>query len=329
MPVTKQKLIRHYALDRCLRNQTRRYYIEDLLVACNNALEAKDCQPISLRTLKYDLNEFETLYNTVIDHIPDTHGRIYYRYEDPKFSLQQSLLSDDEVAKLKDTLLMLGRFKGLPQFEWMTELVTKIETKLHLDAHTESIIGFESNEYLVGLENLEVLFDYISNQQAIDIDYQPYDKPQFTCTLHPYYIKQHNSRWFLLALNNRTENIMLLALDRIKAIHPSKTAYVPANIDFADYFDDVIGVTIPQGEEPEHILLRFAPHRLPYVLSKPLHHSQKLKDREQGIIEITVIPNREMEAQLLWFGNDVEVLQPTQLRLQIAEKIAKMHDLYS
>ena len=31
MPVTKQKLIRHYALDRCLRNQTRRYYIEDLL----------------------------------------------------------------------------------------------------------------------------------------------------------------------------------------------------------------------------------------------------------------------------------------------------------
>ena len=43
MPVTKQKLIRHYALDRCLRNQTRRYYIEDLLAECNKALEAKDC----------------------------------------------------------------------------------------------------------------------------------------------------------------------------------------------------------------------------------------------------------------------------------------------
>ena len=34
MPVTKQKLIRHYAMDRCLRNQTRRYYIEDLLMEC-------------------------------------------------------------------------------------------------------------------------------------------------------------------------------------------------------------------------------------------------------------------------------------------------------
>ena len=40
MPVPKQKLILHYALDRCLRNQTRRYYIEDLLAECNKALEA-------------------------------------------------------------------------------------------------------------------------------------------------------------------------------------------------------------------------------------------------------------------------------------------------
>ena len=260
MPVTKQKLIRHYAMDRCLRNQTRRYYIEDLLAECNKALDAKDCQPISLRTIKNDINEFETLYNTIIEHIPDSHGRIYYRYEDPKFSLQQSLLSDDEVAKLKDTLLMLGRFKGLPQFEWMTELVTKIEAKLHLDAHAESVIGFESNEYLQGLEYLEPLFDYISNQQTIDIVYQPYDKPAFVCTIHPYYIKQHNSRWFLLAMNNQTQKMMLLALDRIQEIVLSNVAYVPAEIDFAEYFDDVIGVTIPQDVEPEHILLRFSAH---------------------------------------------------------------------
>lgn len=329
MPATKQKLIRHYALDRCLRNQTRRYYIEDLLAECNKALEAVDCLPISLRTIKNGINEFETLYNTVIAHLPDSHGRIYYRYEDPQFSLQKSLLSDEEVAKLKDALLMLSRFKGLPQFEWMTELVTKIEAKLHLDAHTESVIGFEANEYLQGLEHLESLFDYICNKQTIDVTYQPYDKPGFLCTLHPYYIKQHNSRWFLLAMNNQTQKMMLMALDRIQEIHLSNIAYVPVEIDFAEYFDDVIGVTIPQDTEPQHISLRFSAHRLPYVLSKPMHHSQKIKDKSQGIIEITVIPNRELEAQLLWFGNDVEVLQPETLRLQIATKIAKMHDLYS
>jgi predicted DNA-binding transcriptional regulator YafY len=36
----------------------------------------------------------------------------------------------------------------------------------------------------------------------------------------------------------------------------------------------------------------------------------------------------QLDTQLLWFGNDVEVLQPAELRQQIATKIAKMHDLY-
>ena len=329
MPVIKDKQIRHLALDRCFRNRIRYFYIEDLLDACNVALEQAGCTPVSPRTVKRDLNEIEEIYDVNIEHIKDGSGRIYYRYEDPNFSIQKAPLTDEELAKLEDTILMLSRFKGLPQFEWMSEVVAKIETKMHLNAHTESIIGFETNEYLMGLEHLEPLFNYISNQQAIDVEYQPYDKPSFVCTLHPYYIKQHNSRWFLLAQNNQTGKMMLFALDRILSIHLSKIAYVPASVDFAEYFEDVIGVTIPQDTKPEHILLKFTPNRLPYVLSKPLHHSQKIKDKELGIIEITVIPNRELEAQLLWFGDDVEVLAPATLRAQLKEKIKKMHDIYS
>jgi predicted DNA-binding transcriptional regulator YafY len=100
-------------------------------------------------------------------------------------------------------------------------------------------------------------------------------------------------------------------------------AYKETDIDFSEYFDDVIGVSIPQGKEPEHVLLRFASSRLPYVLSKPLHPSQKTKDKQQGLIEISVIPNLELEAQILWFGEDVEVLAPDALRQQIQEKIEK------
>lgn len=211
----------------------------------------------------------------------------------------------------------------------MTELVAKIETKLHMDAHAESVIGFEANEYIQGLEYIELLFGYICNKQTIEITYKPFGSKSFLYRVHPYYIKQHNSRWFLLAMNHETQKIMILALDRIQKIDLSNIAYMPTEIDFAEYFDDVIGVTIPQDTIPEHILLRFSANRLPYVLSKPLHHSQKVKDKGQGIIEIIVIPNRELEAQLLWFGDDIEVLQPETLRQQIAEKIAKMHDLYS
>ncbi|MBR4520170.1 MAG: WYL domain-containing protein [Paludibacteraceae bacterium] len=46
------------------------------------------------------------------------------------------------------------------------------------------------------------------------------------------------------------------------------------------------------------------------------------------LIEITAIPNRELESLIFSFGDDVEVLQPEVLRRKIAEKVAKMHDLY-
>ena len=332
MPITKQKHIRHYALDRCFRNRAKRYYIEDLLEACNKALATKDCAPISKRTLQYDLNEFEDLYrtpdkNSAVEHIVDSHGRTYYRYEDPNFSIQNAPITEEELSKLKETVLMLNRFKGLPQFDWMTELLTKIETKLHVNEQNSNVISFDNNEYLQGLDYIGPLFDYIVNKQTIELQYQPYGKSILTQIVSPYHIKQYNNRWFLLA-GNESRKLIHFALDRIVDIQPTHAAFIPTDIDFVEYFDDVIGVTIPKDAAPKQILLRFTANRLPYVLSKPLHPSQKIKDKGQGLIEITVIPNQELEALLLWYGNDVEVLQPTELRQRIAEKITKMHDLY-
>ena len=145
-------------------------------------------------------------------------------------------------------------------------------------------------------------------------------------TLSPYHIKQYNNRWFLLA-GNENGCIVNVALDRIVAIEPSIAKYQPTDIDFEEYFDDVIGVTIPDVPA-EHVLLKFSPSRFPYVHSKPLHHSQKVKDKESGIIEITVKPNRELMALLLEFGDDVEVLQPEHLRQEVQEKIQRMQQLY-
>ncbi|MCM1138384.1 MAG: WYL domain-containing protein, partial [Muribaculum sp.] len=38
MPVNKHALIRYHALDKCFSNFAKRYYIEDLIQACNDAL---------------------------------------------------------------------------------------------------------------------------------------------------------------------------------------------------------------------------------------------------------------------------------------------------
>ena len=90
-------------------------------------------------------------------------------------------------------------------------------------------------------------------------------------------------------------------------------------INFDTYFNDVIGVTVPKADI-ETVVLRFSENRFPYIVSKPLHHSQ-IADLEERTITIQVKPNKELNQLIFSFIPDVEVLSPQSLRDTIKEKI--------
>lgn len=92
--------------------------------------------------------------------------------------------------------------------------------------------------------------------------------------------------------------------------------------------DNIVGVTINWDAEVENVKLQFSERRFPYVLTKPLHGSQTIIDEEERIVQINVIPNKELESLILQFGDDVEILSPQSLRNQIKEKIQEMIKKY-
>ena len=51
--------------------------------------------------------------------------------------------------------------------------------------------------------------------------------------------------------------------------------------------------------------------------------------KEHHIIKLMVRPNKELEARIFSYGNQVEVLKPEWLRRQIAEKIENLLKKYS
>ena len=85
---------------------------------------------------------------------------------------------------------------------------------------------------------------------------------------------------------------------------------------------DIIGVSVPyEAQDAETITLQFSPERFKYVVSKPLHTSQKIIDEDKCIVAIKVIPTRELDQSILAFGPDVEVLAPNRYRMSIETKI--------
>lgn len=190
------------------------------------------------------------------------------------------------------------------------------------------MIGFEQNPYLRGLNLLPDIIDATTSHQAVRITYRNYKNcdEEYTVVVHPWYIKQYNNRWFLMAYNAEADRISNYALDRIQNLNVGEdVAYIPnKEVDFEHYFDDVFGVTIPPSDVKKiRVLLQFSKKQYPYIVSKPLHHSQEIVDAENRILAVEVRPTYEFTQLILSFGFDVKVIGPEPFKQEILANLRR------
>ncbi len=335
MATNKHAQIRYKVLDSCFRNTGRNYTFEDLMDACNDALAEIDPKSggISVRTLRDDIAfiESDAGWSADIERVK-AGKKSYYRYRDPNFSINNQPLNQTELTQINSALEIISRFNGMPQFAWVNEIVTKINNGFEIQDDSSSIISFDSNQYLKGIEHLGDLFNAINSSKAIKMVYRPFkSNHDIDLVLHPYYLKQYNNRWFLFGLNDKYKSISNMALDRIVSFETITLKFIKnKSINFNEYFEDIIGVTMPDKGNLAKIELLFTNEEAPYVLTKPIHGSQiKKKHDENGLIlTIEVIPNIEFEKLILSFGDKVKVMSPKKISDLFKSKYISAAKLY-
>ena len=329
MPITKNVIIRYQCLDRCFQNPGRKYYLEDLLEECNKSLLDWDptSSGIARRQLYDDIRFMESSqgWNIPLERITDGRKK-YFRYEDPAFSINNQPINELEAEQLKSAMFVLQRFKGMPQFQWINELLPKIDQAFNFTKDTSGIINFDNNEYLKGIEFIDELFNSILYKKTLNINYQSFKNPEpVEITFSPYHLKQYNNRWFVFGKNSEYENIVNLALDRIISIRESNHKYESGDIDFEEYFEDIIGVTKPTNQSLTKIIFQASPELAPYLITKPLHGSQKrISNTKNGFqFSIEVVPNIELEKLILSHSEQLEVIEPEWFRNNLKHKLEK------
>ena len=269
-------------------------------------------------------------WNIPLDHIRDGH-KVYYRYSNISFSINNQPLNETEENQLKEALLTLSRFKGMPQFEWVDEISARLDSGLGL-SNTQKIIEFEQNNYLKGMEFITPIYNSTVYKQVIKTIYKSFRRDELqTFELHPYFLKQYNNRWFVFGLNQASDRLINLALDRILEISETRVTYKQNDdVDFSEYFDDIVGVTVDNEAESQQILLKVANTLIPYIETKPLHGSQKIKQRTSDftLLSLDIIPNYELIALLLSYGDGIEVVEPSDFRKIITDKVKAMYNKY-
>ncbi|NJC24890.1 helix-turn-helix transcriptional regulator [Neolewinella antarctica] len=323
MPINKNALIRYRTIDRALQNHSRKWTLADLIDACSDALyelEGKDTY-VSKRTVQLDIQMLRS--NKLGYEAPiEVYDRRYYRYADPDYSITNVPLTATDLDVLTESVTVLRQFKDFSLFSDLNGVIQKLEDKIYrATEHAEPIIHLDKNERLTGLRYLDVLYQAISKQIVVDTTYQSFKaKAASTFSFHPYILKEFNNRWFLIGRRDDQARIHTLALDRITLLRPNlKVDYRRDNFRSVDYYKDTIGVTVLY-ERPRKVLLWVDAANLPYILTKPLHHSQELREQRpdgSGVIQLTVQHNYELERLLLGFGPGITVLGPPKIRRSI------------
>ena len=91
-----------------------------------------------------------------------------------------------------------------------------------------------------------------------------------------------------------------------------------------EYYRDIIGVTVT-NLRPMKLKLFIEKSHAPYVETKPIHHSQKVLERQEKgiIIEINVQHNYELEREVLGFGEIMQVIEPESFAKKIKQRLSK------
>ena len=324
MALTKSAWIRYKVLDKCLGNSGRKYTFNDLRDEIDLALNEIDPTygGISVRQLRKDLQflQSDSGYSAPIELIIEGRKR-YYRYSE-RFSIHQNPLNETEYRQLKQAISTLRNFEGRQEFEWLNELGPQLDDKLGSDHH-RPIIGYETNIDYSGSIHIPGLFNSIINKRVLTLVYKPFNGEPISVTCHPYYLKQYNGRWFLFGRNEEIDhNQWNFPLDRIIEFNETDKVYRQDTTDWEEYFFDIVGVTRKPGD-PVQVRIEVEASAVPYVMTKPLHPTQRDSEGEEGkiILRINVIPNFELETLILSLGENVRVLEPSELAHRIKERI--------
>ena len=200
--------------------------------------------------------------------------------------------------------------------------------------HLEHIPSSNDDEKLQTIleameQNHRIKFQYIKYYNNPEHNPKPYE------SLEPYCVKLFERRWYVIChtgeKKTKEDNGMrTFSLDQISDLKVLKSTFkLPKDFSAEDYFDDVYGITTGMNGALSTIKIKVDAARANYFRALPLHHSQEEEQHESySIFTYKLRPANDFYQALLHEGEFLEVLEPIEVRKEMAEKVRAMAEKY-
>ena len=184
-----------------------------------------------------------------------------------------------------------------------------------------------------GREYLEPILESMKINRFIHITYYNYRRDDLReHYLMPLCIKLFRQRWYMVGRQWPSGNDTIYSLDRIRGFRLSSHSFeYPQDFNPQEYFAGCFGIIAATDCYIQKVRLKVNSGQANYLRDLPLHESQQETERteEYSIFEYHLRPTFDFQQEILWNGEDVEVLEPLWLRNEIAGKIKRMWNKYN
>jgi hypothetical protein len=180
-----------------------------------------------------------------------------------------------------------------------------------------------------GQEYLQPIMEAMKDSRLLNITYHSYWRDEDTSfDVIPLCIKLFRQRWYMVG---QSHGRRIYALDRIKSITKTEKRFkMPKDWKAEEFFDGCFGIIVDNNIDKQTVKLKASTGQANYIRDLHLHESQKEVERNEkySIFTYFLRPTFDFQQELLWNGEDIEVLEPAWLRKEMAGKIKKMWSKY-
>ena len=170
----------------------------------------------------------------------------------------------------------------------------------------------------------------VLRSHEVEFDYRkPGDRQVSRRRVQPYHLALRENLWYLIAFDPERSALRTFALPRVSRATALAGRFVrPADFSPEKFFATALGVLGGAGNF--RVVIRFAAAVADRVREREWHESQELRDLSDGRLELTLrlgaLP--EIEAWVLGWGADAEVVHPPELRERLGQTAPRLAALY-
>jgi hypothetical protein len=188
-----------------------------------------------------------------------------------------------------------------------------------------------------GQEYLKPIIEAMKDNRVLNMTYHSYWKDEENnFDVQPYCVKLFRQRWYMVAHNTYPyfyeKGPMIYALDRIVDLHATDEKFdMPKEWTAKDFFDGCFGIIADQRTDIQTVKLKVSAGQANYIRDLKMHESQEEIERndEYSIFQYYLRPTFDFIQEVLWNGEDAEVLEPLWLRKEIGDIVERMWNKYS